>query len=276
MKATNGRDVDAYGAIGGIHWTCLKEMRRSPKHYKWRLENPIEPTWPMKLGLAVHTAVLESDRFPLDYAVFKGPRRAGKEWEAFELANAGRTILKVPEYEMCLAIRNAVRRHPIANHLLEVGEAEKVLTWTDERTGLDLKGRVDWFNGYGLVDLKTTADVDPRWFGMTAARQGYHAQLAFYRRGLHAQQLDAPAKILAVESEPPHDVIVYSLSEDDLAAGDREIDALLARVVECTRTNVWPGRCDGDETPLQLPAWALCNPDLDPTGLGLVIAGAEV
>jgi hypothetical protein len=246
--------VTDYRQIKAINWSTLKWMRESPAHYRYWLEHPVETTPSMRMGIAVHCAILEPEKFAATYITYPG-RRAGKDWDAFEAANLDKEILKTDEHETALQIAAAVRRHPVANHLLEIGEAEKTMTWTDEKTGLPCKGRLDWLNGIGLVDLKTSFDISPWKFNSTAARQGYHGQLAFYRRGLLAQGLDAPAKILAVETEPPFDVMVYSLDEDAMWAGDQLVDALLAKVKHCMKTNVWPGRA-AEEVPLQLPGWA--------------------
>src|SRR5574341_1373220 len=214
---------EEYDRIDAVNWTTLKAMRASPKHYRYAAEHATGDTAAMRDGRAVHTAVLEPDRFPLDYAIWAGERRAGKEWEVFKAANHDKTILRADEYAYCLEIRDAVRAHPVARHLLEAGEAGKTITWTDAATGLPCKGRIDWLNGIGLCDLKTTADLDPIRFAATAARLGYHCQLAFYRRGLAANGIDAPVKIMAVEKNPPYDVAVFSLDEDTLFAGDEEV-----------------------------------------------------
>jgi hypothetical protein len=266
---------DAYRKIKALNWTHLKRMRQSAKHFKYWSEHETEDTPTMILGRAVHTAVLEPDRFPIDYAVWKGARRAGNDWEAFQAANADRTILRLEEYQWCLEIRDAVRAHPVAKHLLEVGEAEKTIVWTDEASGLKCKGRLDFLNGIGLVDLKTTADLDPIRFGGQAARLGYHCQLAFYRRGLRANGIDVPVKILACEKDPPHDVAVLALDDDTLFAADEEVSLLLKRVVECRKSKQWPGRFGNVEAPLQLPGWAFGNFPDDPA-LGLIVGGEEV
>lgn len=264
-----------YTTLPGINWTTLKEMRRSPLHYQHRLANPLEDSARLAMGRAAHTAILEPDRFPLEYAVWTGERRAGKEWEAFKAANAGRTIIKADEYATCLAMRDAVRRHPAAAAILQAGgEAEKAVTWTDDATGLPCKGRMDWLGKYVLADLKTTSDLDPVRFGATAARMGYHTQLAFYRRGVKAATgMDYPVQIIAVESSAPHDVAVFTIDETVLYAGDEEIDELLAKVKACREANAWPGRYPA-ETTLQLPNWAFGSDAAGADDLDLIVGEA--
>lgn len=268
-KLTSGPTFDEYRAIDAVNWSTLKQMRRSPKHYQFIVANPIEDTTRLALGRATHTAVLEPDKFALDYAVFRGPRRAGKDWDAFCAANRGRTILKLDEYATALAMRDAVRAHPIAGPILASGLPEQTFTWTDPETGLECKARPDWLATAAacFADLKTTVDVDADRFGALSARMGYHGQVAFYRRGLLAHGLDLPPKIIAVEAAEPHDVAVFAVDEDALYAGDEEVGELLRRVAECRESGKWPGRYE-TEMRLTLPAWAF--PDEDDGGLGVV------
>lgn len=266
-----------YAAIEAVNWSTLKEMRRSPRHYLHRLNAPKEDTKAMAMGRATHCAVFEPDRFPLDYAVFTGPRRAGKEWDECCKANKGKTILRADEYETCLAMRDAVRSHPIAGPALTPpGEAEKVITWTDEATGLPCKARLDWWRPGLLCDLKTSAEIEARRFAATVERMGYHGQAAFYRAGLLANGLDAPPfRIVAVESSAPHDVAVYLLDDDAHWRGEQLVAELLAKVASGRFSNLYPGRYP-EEVPLSLPAWAFEEETAGIDGLDLMVpANAE-
>jgi hypothetical protein len=261
-----------YLAIDAINWSTLKEARKSPKHYRFIVSNPREDTKRLALGRATHTSVLEPDQFAIDFAVFRGPRRAGKEWDAFCAANKDRTILKLEEYATCLSMRDAVRAHPVAGKILRSGMPEQTFTWVDEETGLECKCRPDWLSPACacFADLKTTSDVDGDRFGALAARMGYHGQLAFYRRGLLANGLDLPPKLIAVEAAEPHDVAVFAVDDDALWAGEEEVRALLRRVAECRNADRWPGRYEAEQT-LRLPGWVFPATDDDANGLDLMV-----
>jgi hypothetical protein len=228
----------AYHRAKAVNWSTLKEMAKSPLHYQYRLTHPPEETAAMRLGRAIHTAVLEPDVFPLEYVVFDGSRRAGAVWDEFALVNSGKTILKAEEYEAALDCRDAVRRHKVARRLLRWGKPEVTLKWIDPQTRIRCKGRLDWIAPGGvLVDL------------------AYHEQLAFYRSGLLAcGRKPAAVYIIAVEAEEPHDVAVFELDEDQLWAGAEVVGELLARVKECRRLRRWPGRDEGAQK-LDLPPW---------------------
>lgn len=260
-----------YASIPATNWSLLKELRRSPLHYRHRLTTPLADTARMAFGRAVHCAVLEPDRFPLEYIVWDGARR-GKEWAAFKLASGHRTILTADEYRTCLAVRDSVRSDPVAAPYLQDGESEVTIQWTDDATGIKCKARLDYFSAAALVDVKTTADVTDRIFGALAARMGYHGQMAFYHDGLAANGCDVPVKIIAVEAEPPHDVAVFDVDEDALWAGRQLYRGLLAMLAGCLETERWPGRYQ-TEVPLALPAWVYPDMDDEMVLTGLVPAG---
>lgn len=260
-----------YRQIDAVNWSSLREMRRSPAHYRYRLDHPREDTTGLAFGRGLHAAALEPDRLPLEFAVFKGARRAGKDWQAFRAVHGEDTILKASEYERCLAIRDAVRAHPTASKYLRAGRAERAITWVDRATGLHCKGRLDWISDSvpALVDLKGTSDLSR--LHIVAAQFGYNCQLAFYLAGLRALGLEVPARIVAVEVQPPHAVQVLALHDDDLYAGERECAELLRKVADCTARRSWPAGA-GDEQVLRVPAWSTCRlrEQDDLSGLGLV------
>ena len=263
-----------YQALPAVNWSLLRELRRSPLHYQHALTVEREDTDALRLGRAVHTAVLEPDRFALDYAVWQGGRRSGNEWAHFCMANHTRTILTLDQYTTACAIRDAVRSHPVASPYLSRGEPEVVLRWRHEKTGLDLKGRADWISDTAIVDLKTSRHaISPRQMSATVHALGYHCQLALYRAGVKAMtDRELPAVMIAVEPAAPHDVAVYAIMDEALFAGEEEVEELLALLKECRATDSWRGRfsavqeldlpryaypSDDDGDPIEDPSWIL-------------------
>lgn len=248
-----------YLKIDAINWSTLKHARRSPLHYRYAADHPPRDTTRLALGRAAHTAVFEPDRFLREYALFEGTRRAGKQWKAFQEQNAGKTILKVEEYETALAIRDAVRAHPVAAEYLRSGVAEQSISWTDALTGLPCKGRPDFISTCrtrpAIVDLKTTGDIEHHRFSHVVARMAYHAQGSFYQEGVAVTTGQTlPVVLIPVEATPPHDVAVYVVGEDELYAGTETVRDLLSVVAECSRTGIWPGRYP-EEQQLRLPRY---------------------
>jgi hypothetical protein len=266
-----------YDVVQGVSITKLKELRRSPMHYQYRLAHP-KTSGPLTLGIASHIAVLEPDRFAEEFATWTrvtdagamAPRK-GQYWDAFCSENPGRTILKPAEAELCQQIAKAVRADPIAMKYLVSGDPEVTLLW--ETQGRQCKGRADWLTKIDskpfIVGLKTARDCRPFVFGSQCAKLGYHLQFAFYSDG-YETIAGARASLIeiVVESAPPHAVAVYRITEDVLAQGRDEYLRLLDVLTECEATNDWPGPVPREED-LTLPTWAYDAQD-DIEELGLV------
>jgi len=279
-----------YTRLPGVNWSSLKHLRRSALHFQYAQEVEDEESKAMRLGGSTHCSILEPDEFPRRYVLLptepdRSLNRATKEgkarWAAwleahpgdegldadayklavFRDANPGKTPLSAGDYDNAIAMRNAVRQHPVAGPLLLKGEAEQVLQWRDA-LGLECKGRIDWRrNRAAFVDLKTARLIDQYRFAAAAWALGYFHQLAFYRRGIakleRCSREMVTAQIIAVENTPPFDVAVYEPDAESLEKADAEIDELLARLVLCRETNEWPGAHVGGVEPLRAPVYAL-------------------
>ena len=263
-----------YAALEGVRWSDLRHLLTSPLLYRYRATHPQEDTPAMVRGRATHCAVLEPDQFPLAYTIYPG-RRAGKKWEEFRDANEDKTILRGDEYDTCLAIRDAVRGDPVAGPLLTGGASEMVITWRDGGTSLPCKARVDYYHPdrCQLIDLKTTTDPGPR-FAATCARMYYHYQLAHYRAGLIAPRNKLPVDetyIIAAQSVPPHDVVVYRLPDELMDWSARQVGDLMRRLKKCQQHDRWHGYAAGEVINLDLPLWAY--PDDEDESVALKIGG---
>lgn len=251
--------MTTYDQIQAVNWSTLREIATSPKHYRHRLDTPRTDTPAMAFGRAAHCAVLEPDAFPLRYVLrpdgIDRRTKEGKEkWLQLCALSAGKDILDADDYRRCLALRDAVRSHPVARSYLD-GQTEVVCQWRDEATGIDCKGRIDLV-GRAIVDLKTTTKPLQR-FASEAASRAYHGQMAFYHDGWKAAHgADLPVVLIVVEAEEPHDVAVLRLeAADALWAGQAEYRRLLAILADCRRTGEWPGQFPEEEA-LDLPPWA--------------------
>lgn len=247
-----------YAAIQAVNWSILKHMEKSPLHYLHNLQNGSEDTAARRMGRLLHTLALDPQSFQQDYAIYPGPVRRGKEWDAFEAANAGKTILKESELATVRAQAAAVRAHPEVARLLAGAQTELSVTWNEPRHGIACKGRVDLWNPKLsiLADLKGCPTTDPRAFGRHAAQMGYFAQLAHYKQGVeHALERSVyEVLIIAVETEAPYDVAVFELADDDLEVGRIYVDSYLDKLKASLDSNVWPGRCPTKQR-IQLPSY---------------------
>ena len=256
-----------------VNYSTLKHMRPpdgSPMHYRWAADHKAEETPAMLLGRLIHTAVFEPDRLMLEYMAWDGDRR-GKEYQAFlaTATEAGRTVVKVSEWEQARSIRRALMAVPeIAARLNDPGEAEAVLEWVNPETGMLCRGRADWIGPGYILDLKTTGHgIEPRQFATNSWRMGYWMQAAMYQEG-YAQTRggDCPRfGIIAAETNPPYAARLYWLAPTGLIAAWDEFVSCLRTVQACAASGAWPG--PEGETELDAPGW-VSGGDVDFGGIG--------
>lgn len=271
-----------YREIRAVNWSSLKQLRVSPLQYQYRLSHEMTDSAMFRVGRAAHTSVLEPEAFASRHTLFPGASRRGKAWEAYLADYAGddpRDILIEREADLALGCADAIRNCPEAMRHLHGGVAEHTITWTDADTGLACKARCDSVNGH-LVDLKATAYVSPRLFPSEAARLGYHGQIAFYLDGLVASGLlpadsPIPPVIVAVQSEPPHDVVVWTIPGDTIETGRCLYKRLMLRLIDCRDSGLWPGVAP-EPVSLALPAWATKELEDDGEMQALTIGGVAV
>src|SRR5690606_25250598 len=135
---------DEYHAAPGISNSHLTDISRTPAYYyAKRLDpnrEPEEVTEAKLIGTATHAAILEPDLFESRFvAAPEGiDRRTKADKEAYEAYKAealGKVILPAKGYKKCLAMRDAVYRHPVAKKFLSHGQSEQTFFATDPETG---------------------------------------------------------------------------------------------------------------------------------------------
>ncbi len=234
-----------YALWPGDNASRLKDLAESPRYYKWRQEHSRRPTDDMLLGGGIHTCVLEPDRFPLEYVLWDGKVRRGRAWDEFQAANANRVILRLPEYNLCLASRDAVRNDSVAGPIVRAGGGvEQCISWHEPTTGRLCKSRIDLLQpGECIYELKSTKSLDATQFGRVAARLGYHISMAFYQDALFAATGERlPVRFIVVGNCTDHDVIVADVDDEILACGRSEYQRLLRLLIECEKDDSWPGK----------------------------------
>lgn len=182
---------ETYRAAEGYSSTTLRDaLSGGMAKVQWRRQAPrkAEDSPALSLGTAVHTALLEPERFAAEYA--KAPvvnlrTNEGKEhMAAFEAdcEHFGQTPLKADDYDTVTLMRDSALAYPTVAELLANGAAELSIFYRTH-AGVLLKVRPDWLGCYGralfILDIKTTDDVLD--FGKSVEKFGYHVQAAFYQ-----------------------------------------------------------------------------------------------
>ncbi len=240
---------------GTVHFSQLKAMARSPRHYAHACKSQNEPTRAMRVGTAVHHRVLgeRSDR-PLE--VFPGAVRRGKEWDAFAAERSMTEILTQPEWDDAKNPAEAVMSDPVARALLENARTEVPMRWDDNGIPLSTGG-VDVIGDGYLAELKTTTNAHPDHLQRHAIKMLYHAQMSHYLSGacsLGMATRRTELHVIAVEVDEPHCVTVLTLTPEVIEAGEKCVRAWLERLKVCAESGVYPGYVQS-AVPWALPEW---------------------
>lgn len=255
-----------------VHFSELKQMARSPAHYRYACEHAKDPSRAMTVGSVGDAIVFGT---PERIAIYPGPTRRGKEWDAFKALNPGKTIAIQSEVDDATGAAEAILRDPIAGPILTECETQIVIQWEQmglpcasgiagERGGIDALHRAS----RTIWDVKCVGvDVDPDGIAKHAWRQHWHAQLAWLVDGWNARDgraLDEPtvhaAGLICVEANPPHCVTVMRATPEALDHGQRSIRLWLERLAACegeAERNpgyVWPGYVQ-TIAEMGVPAW---------------------
>ena len=243
--------------------SLLSKFLESPAHLQSYLRARPAPTSAMELGSLIHTCILEPECLDRDYVVspkFNKRKKDGKaNAEAFAEANFGKKVIDEAAHTQINGIIRSVFSHDAASAFLQKGVAEGSIFWTDEKTGVKCRARIDYYrqDQGALVDVKSTNDARPREFQRSLINFGYHRQLAFYDRALRSAGLPVERHIIvAVEKDDPYAVMVYELDPTALIMANQEIDDALIRYAECLKTGVWPAYTQEIQF-IGLPAWAM-------------------
>ena len=265
------RDISnsEYHSGEGLASSHLRELLRSPLHYITRVNTPSKETPAMKLGTAVHCAILEPERFEIEYIEAPIIDRRTKDGKVLwsELEQSGRIVLSSDEYTKVTQMANAVRNHEIASKLISGGVAEQSVYWNQRVSLLDVseifcKARPDYLKplkrGYVIVDIKTTQDASISEFPKKAYYQWlYHLQAAHYLRGFEAVTGEKVIAFMyiAIESELPYAISVFKAGDDYLEAGKKKTQELYELYANCVANDSWPSY-SSDIQELRLPKWA--------------------
>lgn len=133
------------------------------------------------------------------------------------------------------------------HHAMAKGKPERVLIWREETPhgSILCRAMLDWLPAYGQAfpDWKTTGtSPGPDDYSRTLFDIGADMQDAFYQRGIKAV-LDRDAHLIfpAIETSPPHCLMVHRIGASSAAMARRRVQYAINLFALCLRENVWPG-----------------------------------
>lgn len=153
-----GMPNDIYHAHDSASKSALDLVARSPAHYKYA--PPRETTRQMEIGTAIHTALLEPDKFASEYVLLRDVTdRRSSEYKAAIKEHPSERVLTGSEADKVAGMQESVYANPDASSLLsQPGYRELSVFAADPETGVMVRARFDILTHDGqAVDLKKNA-----------------------------------------------------------------------------------------------------------------------
>jgi hypothetical protein len=252
---------EEYHRRPGVSASMLKSMARGWRTFEAEhiaKTAPRKESAAMALGTAVHTALLEPERYEADYVVCPAEcsdrrTKAFKEWSA---TVEGNQVLTAEDADTIHSIRVNQAKDPFVSQLLNVGGiVEKSFEW--DEYGTLCRMRFDKLHGPICVDIKTCQDASYDAFAKTIVTYRYDLQAAHYLAGLRSQDegTDFRFVFIAVETVSPYRVRSYEINEYDLHKATTERNSLIDEYAERLESDDWSEPLEGKLATIFLPNW---------------------
>ena len=209
---------DHYHSHNSISASGLKKIfNKSVHHY---LETTYKESDAMRLGTAVHVALLEREVFydiycPMTEKIDARTKEGKLKKAAFEEKSEGKIVLSLQEYEVIKGINARFDKNKLAKHYCK---GDKELSHYLKFEGVDVRVRPDCINylsGF-ISDVKTTRlSANEEDFSSEAETRDYDLQAAFYMDMLGIDTF----KFIVCEKSPPYSVMVHTLDEESIERG---------------------------------------------------------
>ena len=254
-----------YHASPGISNSRMGYLLDCPARYYTEFLDPNKPEKKkpeaFSLGTAVHSLVLEPDKFFEDNYVFpKCDRRTNKGKDDFEehtKQSKGKNLLNDEQFEKAHAMATSVfKRIPWLKTILQGASIEDSLFWVDEDTGVQLRSRPDIYNGDFYIDLKTSESAKQEDFTRSIVKYGYDRQASLARAGLmkfYGKHYKYFINVV-VEEDYPHLCAAYVMDDAMLDRGEAQYKRATQIYKECVEKNEWKGYSPEIQQ-VYLPPW---------------------
>lgn len=264
MGFVDGLTNEQYHSGPGISSTGLRELAKSPAHFKAYLESKKVQTPAMAFGATFHELIGEPGLFAEKYV--KEPlgldkrTKEGKEvYARFLEENAGRQIISVDDYDRMEGMLSSILNSKTSLDLMHGGKSEVSVYWKDKETGVLCKCRPDYLRADGIIiDLKTSEDATMQGFQKSISNYAYHIQSAFYLDGVSSamnEPIDEFVHIV-VEKKKPYGIGIFTLDDYSLHLARQEIKRLLRLYADCLEKDIWPSYEDKVQN-VSLPSWMI-------------------
>ncbi len=233
-----------YRSLPALNASRFKAFYRSPYHFFNQKE--VETTEQMKIGTAVHTALLEPELYSSSIGFLPdvdGRTTEGKAIKkAFEEKYAGKTILKAASEEIVNRAVSAVANSDEWKAIKASPSTRYELVVMAELAGVACKARLDLVDvENGIIrDIKTCDDAGIQKFCYTIKDRLYWVQAGFYT--LMAERMynkEFNFEFIAVETSDPSTAQFHAVDPEELHWWKVYVSDMLAKYNECVKTNTW-------------------------------------
>jgi hypothetical protein len=211
-----------------LSYSSLKILQESPKAFADNFLLPRETTEAMNFGTALHTLILEPEKFEIQIVVLgddtKGNASIAKNKKAAVLEQAKQAkqvVITKAEYEKLIQLEQMLKESELVQNLLDGGTKEE---WFEQEIeGVPFCGKIDLSKPEFVLDVKTCQDCAPNRFRYTIFDYSYHLQGVMYAKVKKVQRF----LILAVD-KTHIDYEIIELDLEFLKEGNRLLGELLA------------------------------------------------
>lgn len=233
----------AYFARDALSNSGIKEILKSPAHFRHWTDNPKDDTSALRIGRAVHSFILEPDKE--DTIVTFGETKTfnSKAGEAFlELYGSTHICLTQDERQTVGKIVEALKREVKIIGLIDACRREVEIYGQEPTTHgmIDTKAMLDAVSQTAIFDLKTTDEpaIDFPW---TARKYQYDIQAAWYvDRAFMQDGLRRDFYFIVCEKKSPYGVLMYQAGEPFLASGRAKVEKAVEIYGRCKALKLWP------------------------------------
>lgn len=197
---------EEYFSVKAISASQIKQFDRGA-YWFWKMspfnpdKEPEKETDALVFGKLCHCMLLEPDKVKEEYEVVDfGKTRNNKKYDQAKVDHPGKIIVSPDEIEHATKMILNIKEHKLANLILNGATAEMPFMWTDPKTGLPLKAKLDAIkrtkNGIVVIDYKTSSDIEGllNW----PQKLQYPLQSELYCRAVEAKYGEKPCEFVFV------------------------------------------------------------------------------
>jgi PDDEXK-like domain of unknown function (DUF3799) len=233
--------VRDYYSVKALSNSGIKQILRSPRHFKLWEEQQKKTSDAMRIGTAVHSYVLDGRR---EFPIFGGETKTLKSKAGEGFLSTYPDGLTYEEHLQVVAMGESILGNEKVRKLLDNCQREVAIYGqevTDHSEGCPVKALLDCVSPGLILDLKTTSDPATQ-FHWAARKYDYDIQAAWYRHMAYSH-LDGKLRSFyfgVVESVPPYGFMLYEAGDEFMERGlDRCLKALHL-YDKCRVEDVWP------------------------------------